>query len=84
MKKNPLFPTAHRYSDVFPTVNVAGTMKYMQLLPHELSQYEVQMDKTLRRYLKRLQWLLSGQSRFFTTYCESCCLYIQHDIALFT
>ncbi|XP_059162068.1 von Willebrand factor A domain-containing protein 3A-like [Physella acuta] len=55
------------YPDVFPTVNVKGTMKYMQLLPHELDEYETQLEKVLRRYLKRLQWLLSGSRRVFGT-----------------
>ncbi|XP_035826258.1 von Willebrand factor A domain-containing protein 3A isoform X2 [Aplysia californica] len=59
--------TAKVYPDVFPTVNVKGTMKYMQLLPHELNDYELQLEKTLRRYLKRLQWLLSGSRRVFGT-----------------
>ncbi|GFR86394.1 von Willebrand factor A domain-containing protein 3A [Elysia marginata] len=59
--------TAKVYPDVFPTVNVKGTLKYMQLLPHELRDYEVQLEKVLRRYLKRLQWLLSGSRRVFGT-----------------
>lgn len=61
-----------RYPDVFPTVNVKGTMKYMQLLPHELNEYEVQLEKVLTRYLKRLQWLLSGNiiCYFFSNQCS--------------
>ncbi|BFZ03428.1 hypothetical protein BsWGS_06467 [Bradybaena similaris] len=59
--------TAKVYTDVFPTVNIKGTMKYMQLLPHELNEYEVQLEKVLTRYLKRLQWLLSGSRRVFGT-----------------
>lgn len=59
--------TAKVYPDVFPTVNVKGTLKYMQLLPHELKEYEIQLEKVLRRYLKRLQWLLSGSRRVFGT-----------------
>ncbi|CAG5136343.1 unnamed protein product, partial [Candidula unifasciata] len=59
--------TAKVYPDVFPTVNVKGTMKYMQLLPHELNEYEVQLEKVLTRYLKRFQWLLSGSRRVFGT-----------------
>ncbi len=49
-----------RTCNIFPTVNVAGTLKHLQLLPHELQQYEEQLERVLRRYLKRLQWLLSG------------------------
>ncbi|KAH9491872.1 von Willebrand factor A domain-containing protein 3A [Bulinus truncatus] len=59
--------TAKIYPEVFPTVNVKGTMKYMQLLPHELNNYEIQLEKVLRRYLKRLQWLLNGSRKVFGT-----------------
>ena len=45
----------------FPTINVAGTLKHLQLMPHELVEYENQVEDVLRRYLKRLQWLLSGK-----------------------
>ena len=50
----------NRYCTVFPTINVNGTLKHLQLLPHELLQYEEQLDTVLKRYLLRLQWLLAG------------------------
>ena len=50
-----------RYCNIFPSVNVKGTIKHLQLLPHELERYEVQMDTILKRYIRRLQWLLSGK-----------------------
>ena len=50
-----------RYCDIFPSVNIKGTIKHLQLLPHELSEYEAQVERVLRRYLRRLQWLLSGE-----------------------
>ncbi|XP_076458970.1 von Willebrand factor A domain-containing protein 3A-like isoform X2 [Babylonia areolata] len=56
-----------KYCNIFPTVNVKGTLKHLQLLPHELSEYEAQVERVLRRYLKRLQWLLSGSRRVFGT-----------------
>ena len=37
-------------------------MKHLHLLPHELEDYEEQVEKVLRRYVKRLQWLLSGKN----------------------
>lgn len=49
-----------RYCDIFPSINIKGTVKHLQLLPHELEDYEKQVEKVLKRYLKRLQWLLSG------------------------
>ena len=50
-----------RYCDIFPKVNVKGQIKHLHLTPHELGQYEVQVEKVLKRYLKRLQWLLNGE-----------------------
>ena len=52
-----------RYCNVFPTINVRGTLKHLQLLPHELRQYEEQLQQVVTRYLQRLQWLLSGKNR---------------------
>ena len=45
-------------------------MKHLHLLPHELEDYEEQVEKVLRRYVKRLQWLLSGSRRIFGTVVE--------------
>lgn len=56
-----------KYCDIFPSINVKGTIKHLQLLPHELKEYEAQVEKVLKRYLKRLQWLLSGSRRVFGT-----------------
>lgn len=39
-----------------------GVVKHLHLLPHELEDYEEQVEKVLRRYVKRLQWLLSGKN----------------------
>ena len=50
---------------IFPSVNINGTVKHLQLLPNELADYETQVTKTLERYLKRLRWLLSGSRRLF-------------------
>ncbi|KAK7113358.1 von Willebrand factor A domain-containing protein 3A-like [Littorina saxatilis] len=56
-----------KYCDIFPTINIKGTLKHLQLLPHELNEYEAQVERVLRRYLRRLQWLLSGSRRVFGT-----------------
>ena len=40
-------------------------MKHLHLLPNELEDYEEQVEKVLRRYVKRLQWLLSGKNDWF-------------------
>lgn len=59
-----------RYCDIFPSVEVKGVVKHLHLLPHELEDYEEQVEKVLRRYVKRLQWLLSGSRRVFGTVIE--------------
>lgn len=35
--------------------------------PGELIEYQLQCDKVLKRYVKRLQWLLSGSRKIFGT-----------------
>lgn len=62
-----------KYCDIFPTVNVGGTLKHLQLLPHELEEYERQVEYALKRYIKRLQWLLSGSRRIFGTVVDQKC-----------
>lgn len=59
-----------RYCNIFPSVEVKGVVKHLHLLPHELEDYEDQVEKVLRRYVKRLQWLLSGSKRVFGTIVE--------------
>ena len=44
-----------------------GTVRHLQLRPGELKEYEDQCEKVLKRYIKRLQWLLSGSRRVFGT-----------------
>ncbi|KAI0236056.1 von Willebrand factor A domain-containing protein 3A [Lamellibrachia satsuma] len=65
-----------RSCNVFPTINVAGTLKHLQLLPHELTDYEDQITRILRRYLKRLQWLLSGSKKTFGAVVERKCVFL--------
>ncbi|KAL3876675.1 hypothetical protein ACJMK2_034479, partial [Sinanodonta woodiana] len=65
-----------KYCDIFPSINVKGTIKHLQLLPHELEEYEVQVERVLRRYLKRLQWLLSGSRRVFGTVVHKKCIFL--------
>lgn len=50
-----------RVFSMFPTVTVGGTVKYLQLRPSELQEYEAQVERVLDRYIKRLQWLLAGE-----------------------
>ncbi|CAG2240359.1 von Willebrand factor A domain-containing protein 3A [Mytilus edulis] len=63
-----------KYCEIFPSINVKGTIKHLQLLPHELKEYEAQTEKVLKRYLKRLQWLLSGSRRVFGNIVHTKCM----------
>ena len=45
-----------------------GTVRHLQLRPGELKEYQEQCEKVLKRYVKRLQWLLSGSRRLFGTF----------------
>ena len=47
-----------------------GKVKHLQLQTHELLEYEQQLESVLRRYLRRLQWLLGSSRRTFGTVIE--------------
>jgi hypothetical protein len=49
-----------RYCNIFPSINVKGVVRHLQLRKGELVTYAEQCEKILKRYVKRLQWLLSG------------------------
>lgn len=45
--------------------------------PGELKEYQDQCEKVLKRYVKRLQWLLSGSRRLFGTFVhEKICILV--------
>ena len=62
-----------RYCAIFPSINVNGTVRHLQLKPGELLEYQEQCEKVLVRYIKRLQWLLSGSRLMFGTFVHSKC-----------
>ncbi len=44
------------------TVNaIQGVMKHLHLTSRELEEYETEIEKVMKRYVKRLQWLMSGK-----------------------
>ncbi|ESO87152.1 hypothetical protein LOTGIDRAFT_107324, partial [Lottia gigantea] len=69
-------PVSAKYCHIFPSVNIRGTIKHLQLLPHEMEDYETNIEKVLCRYLKRLQWLLSGSRRVFGTIVHKRCVFL--------
>ncbi|XP_029432932.1 von Willebrand factor A domain-containing protein 3A [Rhinatrema bivittatum] len=60
-----------KYCTIFPSVEVNGAVKHLQFQPKELEEYIEQTEKVLRRYIQRMQWLLSGSRRLFGTILES-------------
>ncbi|XP_073503698.1 von Willebrand factor A domain-containing protein 3A isoform X2 [Phyllobates terribilis] len=71
-----LVPALHKkvsakYCTIFPSVEINGVVKHLQFQPKELEEYIEQLEKTLKRYIQRLQWLLSGSRRLFGTILEN-------------
>ena len=62
-----------RYCSTFPSININGTVRHLQLKPGELLEYQEQCEQVLVRYVKRLQWLLSGSRRLFGTVVHERC-----------
>nr|XP_033770680.1 von Willebrand factor A domain-containing protein 3A isoform X2 [Geotrypetes seraphini] len=60
-----------KYCTIFPSVKINGVVKHLQFQPKELEEYIEQIEKLLRRYIQRMQWLLSGSHRLFGTILES-------------
>ena len=59
---------SHRYCSSFPSININGTVRHLQLRPSEIRDYQEQCENVIKRYVKRLQWLLSGSRRLFGTF----------------
>ncbi|KAG8433099.1 hypothetical protein GDO86_017399 [Hymenochirus boettgeri] len=60
-----------KYCTIFPSVEVNGVVRHIQFQPKELDEYMEQLEKLLRRYLQRMQWLLSGSRRVIGTVLEN-------------
>ncbi|XP_048847315.1 von Willebrand factor A domain-containing protein 3A [Brienomyrus brachyistius] len=67
--------TSPQYCSVFPSVQINGVVKHLQLTSGELAQYLTQTEKLLRRYARRLLWLLSGSRCMFGSILE-------HDVCI--
>ncbi|KAJ7305852.1 hypothetical protein JRQ81_010218 [Phrynocephalus forsythii] len=60
-----------KYCDIFPQVEMHGIVKHLQVSTKDLDDYIEQMERVLRRYVQRLQWLLSGSQRLFGLILEA-------------
>ncbi|KAI5140003.1 Von Willebrand Factor A Domain-Containing Protein 3A [Manis pentadactyla] len=52
-------------------LHVKGMVRHIQWMPRELEAYIRCLEKVIRRYIQRLQWLLSGSRRLFGAILES-------------
>ena len=48
------------YCRIFPSIQIGGAVKHLQLTLNELRDYQGELEKALKRYLKRIVWLLQG------------------------
>ncbi|XP_054549899.1 von Willebrand factor A domain-containing protein 3A [Talpa occidentalis] len=60
-----------KYCSVWPSIEINGVVKHVQWTPREMEAYIACLEKVMRRYVQRLQWLLSGSRRLFGTVLES-------------
>uniref|UniRef100_A0ABM5F0R3 von Willebrand factor A domain-containing protein 3A n=1 Tax=Pogona vitticeps TaxID=103695 RepID=A0ABM5F0R3_9SAUR len=60
-----------KYCDIFPRVEMHGIVKHLQVSSKDLEDYIEQMEKVLRCYVRRLQWLLSGSRGLFGLILEA-------------
>ncbi|OXB81802.1 UNVERIFIED_CONTAM: hypothetical protein H355_014999 [Colinus virginianus] len=60
-----------KYCAIFPSVEINGVVRHLQVQSKELETYIEQMEKLLLRYVQRIQWLLSGSRRLFGTILEA-------------
>uniref|UniRef100_G1LAK8 von Willebrand factor A domain containing 3A n=1 Tax=Ailuropoda melanoleuca TaxID=9646 RepID=G1LAK8_AILME len=60
-----------KYCSILPSIEINGIVRHIQWTPREIEAYITGLEKVLRRYVQRLQWLLSGSRRLFGTILES-------------
>ena len=41
---------------------IQGTVRHIECTPREIEEYIAHLDKLMRRYVQRLQWMLSGET----------------------
>ncbi|XP_064334584.1 von Willebrand factor A domain-containing protein 3A isoform X3 [Camelus dromedarius] len=49
-----------KHCSVFPSTEINGMVRHIQCTPREMDAYITGLEKLMRRYVQRLQWLLSG------------------------
>lgn len=59
------------FCNIFPSVDVNNEVRHIDMTETELDEYETQVTRVTKRYLERMQWLLSGSRRLFGTILEN-------------
>uniref|UniRef100_H2NQD2 von Willebrand factor A domain containing 3A n=1 Tax=Pongo abelii TaxID=9601 RepID=H2NQD2_PONAB len=59
-----------KHCSIFPSIEIHGVVRHIQWTPREMEVYIRHLEKVLRRYVQRLQWLLSGSRRLFGAVLE--------------
>nr|XP_054098649.1 von Willebrand factor A domain-containing protein 3A isoform X4 [Callithrix jacchus] len=60
-----------RHCSIFPSIEIHGVVRHIQWMPREMEVYIRCVEKVLRCYVQRLQWLLSGSRQLFGTVLEN-------------
>ncbi|KAM7329264.1 hypothetical protein ACRRTK_010877 [Alexandromys fortis] len=60
-----------KHCSVIPSIEINGVVRHIQWTLWEMETYITSMEKVMRGYVQRLQWLLSGSRRLFGTILES-------------
>ncbi|GAB5582999.1 von Willebrand factor A domain-containing protein 3A [Prionailurus iriomotensis] len=71
--------TSAKYCNILPSIEINGVVRHIQSTPREMEAYITCLEKVMRRYVQRLQWLLSEAAarkasrsrRLFGTILES-------------
>ncbi|XP_022382372.1 von Willebrand factor A domain-containing protein 3A isoform X4 [Enhydra lutris kenyoni] len=60
-----------KYCSILPSIEINGIVRHIHWTPREMKAYITCLEKVMRRYVQRLQWLLSGSRRLFGAVLES-------------
>uniref|UniRef100_H2YZH2 VWFA domain-containing protein n=1 Tax=Ciona savignyi TaxID=51511 RepID=H2YZH2_CIOSA len=62
--------TSKWFCSIFPSVDIDGQVRHIDMQESEMVDYETHLTTLIRRYLTRMQWLLSGSRKIFGTILE--------------
>ncbi|VDN09968.1 unnamed protein product [Dibothriocephalus latus] len=68
--------SARYCADLFPLIQVRGKTRHFQLTPDQCNNFELQVRNLLKRYRKRLFWLLSSPRVYLGVLLEDCIIFV--------